>query len=846
MPRPGGGGRQGQGARFREEFDRLEGGLTGADADFVLRQDPAGIAPERALVFVTAVPIGSFIRAAQNIGLEVFSEVEIEEDYELPGDLLDQNAEFATPTLYATMPTEEVLKRLIRLWRSFQRNEAAALGSAPWWSLFEMLAELRPWGPEDRLTGEARAELINRLPFDDDEEVRLELEIWPTSNVEKRQRWRRETEARVVALGGRLLAASSIDERGFVYEALLVGMSAGSVRAMIDNPAAPEGLAILDGLQFVLPQTIAQSLPDDSDPLEAAADAVGELFDPEMPMRVVLLDGTPIAGHTDLDGGVTIEDVHGLVPNSLVQHRRHATSMASLILRGDLEADGTPVSDSRLLAIPVLIDSDQGASSPEDRLFVDVVHIALVHAFLGAEPLAPDAFLVNFSIGIRGAHFSGRISSLARLLDWWADTAGILFVVSAGNVPNDLHIPNITSTDFEDAPLNDRKARVTEAQRQARYLRTLMAPSEAMNALTVGAVCQDLILPRAPAPVGEVPLREDGAIEPALSSAIGLGAFRSLKPDLLTTGGEHNVRLIPTADGLNLRVVPQSQRTGLNVASSRGGATGRARARGTSCANALVTRAQLNAAAALTEDDGPYEGQELPRRDLALLTRALAVNSARWPEEAATFYEREKVRLNGRHLQAKEEVARYYGHGLLAPERMREAPILGTTLVGLGTVRKDGAIIFDMPLPPSLANAKMRRSMWVTLAWFSPVEPARAKYRLAALEAIAADGDAQSDDEEDKGWNLAMKSGHLDSNMIKRGTVWSRRLVHNRVSVPAFGEDQTLPIRVQCRDASGGGLSPDDDIRFAIALTLELAVDTEYDIHEEIRERLEVRLRGAE
>ena len=107
--------------------------------------------------------------------------------------------------------------------------------------------------------------------------------------------------------------------------------------------------------------------------------------------------------------------------------------MASLILRGDLIADGAPVKDSRLLSIPVLVDNEHGAISPDDMLFVDVIHIALARAFMGDEALAPDAFLVNFSIGVKGAAFSGRISSLARLLNWWADQQGILFLVSAGS-----------------------------------------------------------------------------------------------------------------------------------------------------------------------------------------------------------------------------------------------------------------------------------------------------------------------------------------------------------------------------------------------------------------------------
>ena len=198
--------------------------------------------------------------------------------------------------------------------------------------------------------------------------------------------------------------------------------------------------------------------------------------------RAVRLDGTPVAGHRSLDGGVVIEDVHDLVGRSVVAERRHATSMASLILRGDLTADGVPVQDSRLLCIPVLVDAEGGASSPEDRLFVDVVHVALTRALAGAEPLAPEAFVVNFSVGIRRSGFAGRISSLARLLDWWAHSEGVLFVVSSGNVLEDLGIPGMTSVAFEEATLQERRELVAAAQRAGRHERTLLAPSEALNA----------------------------------------------------------------------------------------------------------------------------------------------------------------------------------------------------------------------------------------------------------------------------------------------------------------------------------------------------------------------------
>lgn len=842
--RPKGVGRQGQGARLGDRFTRLEEAFRGENPDFLLRQDPAGIAPERALVFETILPIQNFQRAAAAIGFELLIEDRLDDDYEIPEELVDENVANAQPTLYATMPTDADLRILVSMWNAYQAGEQAPRGRAPWWNLFGMLADIRPWGPKDRLTPEAQAELIQRLSDDDDALIRLELEIWPTANADQRARWQRDTRARLEAFGGSVIDTGSINEAGFIYEAVLVEMSCGQVRDMLENPFAPGGLASLEGLQFILPQTIGQSLPDvsDGEPQLPFGDLAP--LDADAPIRAVLLDGTPIAGHPALDGGVVIEDVHDLVPLSQVAHRRHATSMASLMLRGDLMADGTPLSDTRILSIPVLVDQARDAVSPDNRLFVDIVHVALARAFLGDEPLAPDAYLVNFSIGIKGAHFAGRVSSLARLLDWWADHHGILFNVSAGNVAQDLVIPNMRATAFEDAATEERQQHIEAAQRNNRHLRTLMAPAEAMNVVTVGASSQDAVAPAAGPPAGVVPVALDGEVLPALSSAIGLGAFRSIKPDFLVDAGEHEVRPIAAGDHLRLRVVDQTQRTGLNVATVQRGNPSTCRTRGTSCANALASRASLQAATALYEDEGPYDGLDLGRRDQALITKALSVNAARWPETAVARYGREMVRLNGNHSQAREEVCRYFGHGALHGELMREAPELGATMVGIGTLRKDQAAIFDVPMPPSLAGERIGRTMIATIAWFSPVLATRARYRLALLEAVAHSHDLLGDLIEDDGWGLDLRVGDLNKNIIKRGTVWSHRMVHGGPVVPNYGDDKVLPIRVQCRDGSGGGLSPDEDIRFALAVTLEVEAETAYDVHTEIRDRLRVGVLG--
>lgn len=837
-PRPTGVGSQNQSARFRAEFSRLEKAFSGDNPSVVLRQDPFGVAPERALVFVTAVPVANFLKVATDAGIEVFGEFDASDDFEIPAGLLSDDHDAVAPTFYATMPTIEGLRRLLRMWRKYKKGESAPHGAAPWWNLFEMLAELRPWGPEDRLSRNVAEAILARLPLDDDAEIKLELEIWPSSNDNKRSEWASVVTANVVENGGRVVARSSIREVGFIYEALLVGLPAFYVRGLIEQPASDGSLALLDGVQFIQPQVIAQCLPESSDVIDADASLSGDPFDENSPFRVLLLDGTPVAAHPSLSGGVAIEDVNEIVPLSRVPDRKHATSMASLILRGDLESDNVPLPDSRLLSIPVLVDTAQSAISPNEQLFIDIVHASLARAFAGDEPLAPDAFVVNFSIGIVDSHFSGRISALARLLDWWSSTYGVLFVVAAGNVSELLHIPGLTSINFENLSTAERKIAVIDALKSNGHTRGILSPAEAMNVISVGAACEDFIEESFPAPAGELLIRDPANPSPAISSAIGPGADRSIKPDLLMTGGSHWVRPMSQNGGVSLRIL-NTIRTGLFTASAGVGAGARVRTRGTSCAAALVTRAHVFAAAALTAVDGPFEGQELPRQDLALLTRALSINSARWSDEAFELYDKE--RSNGlHHSVAKAEVTKHFGHGFLQDARMREAPALGATLVGLGTLRKDGALIFDLPLPPSLAGQKIGRSMLVTLTWFSPMDGTRARYRLAALEALSA----EDENEDDKDWYLSLKSDQLDNNMIKRGTVWSKRMTAKNKTVPRYADNQTIPIRVQCRDSSGGGLSPDDDIRFALAITLELEATVQFDIHQEISDRLRVQVRG--
>lgn len=836
MPRNPGTDLDSQKKRFDPTFNRLAKALAD-DNGLTLSSEPFGIAPERTLVFVAGSSIQNFVNAAKKIGLEVISEEAIDEYLPPEDSYLSEGAENTAPTLYATIPTLEVLRSIVSLWSAYTRDEAAPTGAAPWWNLFKTLAEIRPWGPQDRFPEGVRNQILDRLPFDEHAQVHLEIELWPTRSLESRMGWQHEIAKEVVALGGEVLDKSSINEPNFIYEAVLIALPCHAVKEILDAPGEST-LIRIDGVQFVLPQTVAESIQPTVEVTDELPDELLHFTD-ESSYNALLLDGTPVAAHELLDGGVDIADIHGLVARSEVSQREHATSMASLILRGDISADNEPLSDTKLISVPILVDEADSARSPRDRLLVDIVHIALQSVLEGDDPIAPDVFVVNMAVGIVGSEFAGRVSSLARLLDWWSAETGVLFVVSAGNT--DLSLPlEMTFTEFDDATYLERHEAVEKALSDNAFERTLLAPAESVNALTVGGLSQDL---DAGDPTGATLVHELGATVPAFSSAIGPGINRCIKPDILMTGGLHEVAAIPS-EGQMVIGVRSSPRTGINAASAGAGSRGCRKTRGTSVATALTTRSILKSLSTLTGDGGPLEQVELDIFSSALITKALIVNAARWPDTAHALYEKEKTRLGSeRHYHAKELVLRQYGFGAVDAVMLMESPVRGVTLVGTGTIRKDGAEIFELPLPKSLAGTAVERRMQVTLAWFSPVSTTRTTYRLAALDAVASDSSGEDDEDHDKEWFLGMKSDLLAENLVSKSSVWSRRLVHKRRLVSDYDNDTTIPIRVQCRDASSGALDPDKDIPFAIVVTLALDAEVEFDIHNEILQKIKVPVR---
>ncbi len=337
------------------------------------------------------------------------------------------------------------------------------------------------------------------------------------------------------------------------------------------------------------------------------------------------------------------------------------------------------------------------------------------------------------------------------------------------------------------------------------------------------------------------PIGAEDESHPQLTSARGLGPSKAIKPEILAHGGAQVIRAQPDGDRITLRQA-EDRRRGLVAASptnaDRGGTT---RLQGTSPATALATRSILKAAAALVEEDGPFQGMELPRQDVALAARALALNSTQWPISAETYLAEAKERSGKSRItiSMKEEVARHFGFGVLEPARMIESPEHGATLIGIGRIRRDQARVFEFGLPPSLSGAKLPRSLRISVAWFSPVSIAKSRYRCAALEVLCS---REEDEAHDGSWALGLKGSGPDVKMVGRGSVWSGRFMTKSQTSPEFHETASLPIRVQCREDGKNALSPDDDIPFAIAASFEIETEVAFDVFEEIRAKTQIRV----
>lgn len=722
------------------------------------------------------------------------------------------------------MPDLRALREILSLWDRHRRGEILPRPFGSWRTLFGLLRDLRAWGPQDRISPETLRYWQERIAADPQSPVRFELELWFHENPGRRRTVGAGVNARVAGLGGQVI--STLDLPPIRYHGVLIDLPAPRIEELLANPTVT--LARLDEIMYVQPQAIAAfPVSDEAETEPHKTPGPTEDAAPTDPPIVALFDGVPLENHDRLHGRLIIDDPRDYAAASPAGTRHHGTAMASLIVHGDLQTPGQPL--NRPLVVQPVMTYDAANSeetTPRDQLPLDVIYQAsrrLLEGDAGAPATAPSVVVINLSVGDRNRPFAGRLSPWARLIDWLSFRHRVLFLTSAGNIRDWLAVTSYRNvTEFRAADPTDREQRILEALNSRKATRTILSPAEGLNAIAVGAWHADNYADAPTAPYLVDPFPEGGS--PNVSSAIGLGYHRTIKPDLLFDGGRELVR--PAEDEGHVWLAPHEggRYAGHLVAAPDSAATGRLNVQqrivGTSNATALLTRAAVRIFDAISET-----GAEVPRSHQAVLLKTLLVHGAAWGDTGQRLENLFGPPGRG-FTQRRDNVARFLGYGWPDVERVLDCAAERATLFGFGDLSLGAEDDFDIPLPPSLAGVAEPRRLTLTLAWLSPVNPAHRSYRAATLEALPAG---------DPAFSLAVEriAGQPTHYAIGRGTV-SHCIFEGQQAI-AFIDNGFLRLRVVCR-AQAGAL--DDPVPYALAVSLETGVGSGIAVYEEVRTAL--------
>ena len=828
----GGGGGPSKLSAARQQV-RLGARLLALDKAFELKRvqlqtGATGIVPEDVLVLETAGTIDEFVKAVREIeGFEFLAEhdeldVPPDEDF---FDNKDGGPSAYTGRVYMVFTNQDAFRHLKVLWELFQKGAKFPRGHTKWRDVFALLRDVRPWGVKDRLEDTGVLAEWNERVRDGADNVHCEIELWFRESTPKQQAAAQTVRSRVRELGGTVLS-----------EAVLAGIRYHGIAASLPITAAQR---ILNEETRELVQLVhSEDIQFFRAAGQMATGASGEKAPnprtyvdppPSGPARVALLDGLPLQNHRALANRLIVDDPDGFDSGYQVDARMHGTAMASLIIWGDLnDSAASPIARPlyvRPIMQPVFSTGFEPTERvPESILIVDLVHRAVRRMFEGdgnGAPAAPEIALINFSIGIGDRPFSGTLSPLARLLDWLSWKYNVLFVVSAGNCSGDIDTGTPWS-ELRTCDTDNQTAVIVRALAADTRNRRALSPAEAMNALTVGALHNDMDS------ASVVPSRFDPILRghPSPLNAHGLGYRRSVKPDLLVPGGRLQFKR-PALDGATGLQPVHALPPGMQVAapgSVAGELTHTTKSQGTSNAAALLSRAGALLAPVLSELREGNDGSALVGVQDGVVLKTLLAHGARWGALADAF---------GGYFQSitnpdkrREQITRLLGFGGLEVADVAECTATRVTAIGSGALGKDEAVEHRFPLPPSLGGKRGLRRLTATLSWFTPVNPLSHKWRQAHL------------------WFETPKSKLVVGRVgpywkaTQRGTL--QHEVFDGEEAVAFVDGDDIVVRVSCRQDAPG---LQDTVPYALAVTLEVDEEIGIDIYAEVRERVQQRLR---
>lgn len=827
-PQIRGPGARRQGERLTPRFEALQQAMESGRA--ALGDSPGEPDPEMVVVFDLVGTAEDFARAVSKVpGLEFLAELE-DDDAEPDDDFhfLDQAGRRSDDTmsesLYMVMTNAQAVMELIRLFHLWETDQSAPFdrGLNPLRSAFHLLRDVRRWGPQDRVreTGLLRDwEETVQMIGGAQSSVRVEIELWFRADAARRTAAQAEVARLVEQAGGAVVHSAVVD--GVGYHGVLADLPHREVRAVLAG--GPQAIALLttDEVMFVAPaqpMTLpsVQPAPDVTAP--APADAP-----PDRPPRVALLDGVPLANHSTLAGRLVLDDPDDIASRYTSDRQQHGTAMASLILHGDLSDPGTPLS-TRLYVRPVFQPHpfvEDSETIVQGELLVDLVHRAFLRMFEkdgGREAAAPSVRIVNLSIGDPARVFVRRLSPLAKLLDWMAHRYNLLVFVSAGNHPITATVPADAISD----PGALGKALLRHRREQALH-RRLLAPAEAINVLTIGAVHADGWSGHLPDTV----LSGVDSGMPALYSAGGFGHRRSVKPEILLPGGRSLFQRPPLVQGAAAVTMSSANATargpGMLVAAPGSSSITTAYLSGTSNAAALGSRTANQIFDVLEGLDAGTDEFAFPDPQYhPVLAKTLLVHAASWGPLQGTL----RTALDLQGTAVRREITQLLGYGPVDPDRVASASRTRVMLLGAGSITDGERHSFRFPLPAALAATTAWRRLTITLGWLSPVNTRTQRHRMARLRFQPPQT------------QMGVTRRQANHDRVVRGTV--QHEVLEGTDAVAFTAADALAIDVDCRVDVGKLERP---VRYGLAASVEMATTVRADIHAQVRQQLQVRQR---
>lgn len=820
-----------QRARIAPKFAVLQHALEQGNVRMSSASD--AIEPEYTLVFETVGDPDGFYGAINRLKsdypnvewvMELSDNCPNDDDFYCldSNDERDDDKELSTK-IFCVLTNQEALSQILSLWNGYNNSEQFHFdrGLTGFKHLFDTLKDVHQWGVQERIDDTG---ILDDWTFELQDDslgyVNAQIELFYRSSELKQQQAESKIRQIVDNAGGTVLCSSLINE--IQYHAVLAKIP----REYAERIIKKEGVELVLADEIMFLKSSGQTLGIENGELSE------EEIDVSMPELIhdepiiALFDGMPQENHPLLNDLLKVDDPDNISSTYSVNDRIHGTSMSSLILRGEnMNIINNEI--HRLYVRPIMkaqrdFHDNVEEYIPNDFLIVDKIHECVRRLYESeAGRVAPSVRIINLSIGISYREYYNMISPLARLLDWLSYKYRVLFIVSAGNHPDDINL-GMNFSDYVRLSFEEKNKFVFNYMSSNLKNHRLLSPAESMNSLTIGASFNDNNDSTPPPNMTELCSNN----MPSLYGSFGRGINSSIKPEFLYNGGRSFIRSDPSNQSVAKWVYSNSRKPGIKSAFPSEvkvelGSVGYSY--GTSNSAALVSNKAGECYTILNDVFTSETGYPIPYEYSAIILKAMLAHGSAWSDlkDICT----ESLELSGN--TTKNNIHKYIGYGIADIEKVKECTKNQVTLIGYGEIKQDQAFMYSIPLPFNFHTQKLSRKLTVTLAYFSPIKPSTMKYREKQVWFTLNDGK-----------NIVGQRDEYDYHAVQRGTLQHEIFVTNEIAV--WDENDSLTIKVNCRgDASS--TNADVPIPYAIFATFEMAPEYEIDVYQKVVDRIHIK-----